>query len=322
MEYLWIALAVAAGIVLLVLLIAYICYRVAFYSAPRKPLAEGEIPLPDGEIYEPYHDSMRKWVVKVRSLPCEEMEITSFDGLKLRGRYYEYAPGAPIELMMHGYRGDSERDMSAGVLRAFKLGRSALIVDQRCCGRSEGSTITFGINEHRDCLDWLALMQKRFGSQAKIILTGISMGASTVIMAAGKGLPDNVIGVLADCGYTSPEEIIKVVIRKMRLPADLSYPFVKLGARLFGHFNLDEYSPIEAAKRSKVPIIFIHGESDDFVPCEMSRVNYEACVSRKMLVTIPGAGHGLAYPVEPETYLGALREFFGEDASAPKRADA
>ena len=138
------------------------------------------------------------------------------------------------------------------------------------------------------------------------------MGAATVLMAAGKPLPPNVIGVLADCGYTSPREIIRKVIRQMKLPPAICYPFVRLGARLFAGFNLEEDSPLEAAARCQVPVIFFHGEGDDFVPCDMSIRNYEACSGRKKLVTVPGAGHGLAYAVQPQEYLQALREFFPE----------
>ena len=90
---------------------------------------------------------------------------------------------------------------------------------------------------------------------------------------------------------------------------------MKLAARVFGHFDLEEHSALEAVKKSRLPIIFIHGESDDFVPCEMSRINFEACSSRKAILTVPGAGHGLSYPAAPEKYLNALREFFGEECS-------
>lgn len=299
-----------------VLAISYICFRIAFYVPPRGSEIDEAIDLPQGEVYEKYHDVMREWTLQTRALPHENLSTVSFDGLTLTGKYYEYAPSAPIELMFHGYRGTAERDLSGGVQRCFKLGRSALIVDQRCSGRSGGNTITFGVNEHRDCLAWVERMRRRFGPEVKIILTGISMGASTVLMAAGKPLPENVIGVLADCGYSSAREIIKKVIRQMGLPAELAYPFVKLGARLYGHFNLEETSPAEALKSCTVPVIFFHGENDDYVPCEMSRINYEACAARKRLVTVPGAGHGLSYPVAPETYLNALKEFFGPDAGS------
>lgn len=308
--------AAAAVILLLVLLIAYLCFRKAFYVPRRRQHPSDAVDIPEGEIYEEFRDTMEHWVRQTRALPYEKMSITSFDDLKLFGKFYEYAPGAPIELMFHGYRGNAERELSGGVERCFRLGRSALIVDQRCCGESEGSVITFGIREYRDCLRWLAFMRQRFGPDVKMILTGISMGAATVLMAAGTELPENVIGVLADCGYCTPKDIICSVIRQMGIPDWLGYPFVKLGAKLYGRFDLEEYTPVEALKKCTVPVIFFHGDTDDYVPWEMSRINYEACAARKELVLIPGAGHGLCFPVAPERYLTALRSFFGEEASS------
>ncbi len=306
---------IGAALLLLVLIAAYVCYRMAFYSAPRKPAGD-EIEIPIGEIYEVYRDTMEQMARQVRTMPHEEVSIRSFDGLTLRGNYYEYAPGAPIELMFHGYRGCAERDLPGGVQRCFKVGRSALIVDQRACGRSDGRTITFGIKEHKDCLAWVDFMVKKFGPDVKIILTGISMGASTVLMAGGEPLPPNVIGILADCGYSSTKDIMKLVIKKMGLPANLCYPFAKLGALLYGGFDPDKTSPEKQLKNCKVPVILFHGQDDDFVPCYMSQINFDACASRKRLVTVPGAGHGLSYIVDKESYLTALRDFFGPEASA------
>lgn len=303
-------------LVLLVLAAAYYCFHTAFYAPRGKALPEGDFDLPEGEIYEPYRDKLIGWVRQARAMPREEMTITAFDGTPLHGWFYEYAPGAPMEIMFHGYRGSAERDMGGGVQRCFRLGRSALIVDQRCSGKSGGNVITFGIREHRDCLSWAWHCARHFGPDRKIILTGISMGAATVMMAANKDLPPNVIGILADCGYTSPRAIMEEVIRKdMHLPPRLCWPFVKLGARLFGGFDPEEDSPLESLKGAKVPVIFFHGEADDFVPCDMSRENFEACVSRKRLVTVPDAGHGLCFPKDSGAYCQALADFFGPEAS-------
>ena len=315
MELLWIGFGVIAFIVIAILVIAYVCFHKAFYVPNRDPEHYQADYVPEGEIYEPYRKNIEKWAKETSAMPHELFNITSFDDLKLYGKYYEYKKGAPIELMFHGYRGTAQRDLSGGVQRCFKLKRSALIVDQRCCERSEGNVITFGVNEHKDCLCWVDFMLKHFGPDVKIILTGISMGASTVLMAAGQKLPPNVIGVLADCGYNSAKDIIKKVIKQMGLPAGIGYFFVKLGARIYGHFDLEEISPETALRNCTVPVFFVHGESDDFVPCEMSRINYDACPSKKMLVTIPGAGHGLSYPIDPKKYLNSLRVFFGEEAS-------
>ena len=302
--------SILVALAALVLLGSYLCFRMAFYVKEKAILGPNDFPIPDGEIYEPHRAQMVAWMKEVRKLPSREYTIHSHDGLQLYGKYYEFAPGAPIELMFHGYRGNAERDLCGGVQRAFALGHSALIVDQRASCHSDGNIISFGVNEHKDCLAWLDFATKTFGADAKFILTGISMGATTVLLAAGHPLPENVIGVLADCGYTSAREIIYEVIRQMHLPPRLCYPFVRLGARLFGHFDLEAADATKAMERCAVPVIFFHGEADDFVPCHMSQTNFDACPARKRLVTIPGAGHGLAYPVDPAGYLKAAGEFF------------
>ena len=310
MKFLWITVGIIAVLVTTTLVISYICFRMAFYASRKHPATGDVLDLPQGDIYLPHRDFMESCAKEVRNMPCKELWITSFDGHKLYGRFFESTPDAPIELMFHGYRGSAERDLSGGVRRAFRLGHSVLLVDQRCSGKSDGNVITFGIREHKDCLCWVRKMQEEFPSR-NFILTGISMGAATVLMAAGYPLPECVIGILADCGYSSAKDIIKVVIKQMGLPPTLSYPFVKLGAWIYGHFDLEETSPIDAVKSACVPIIFFHGEDDAFVPCYMSEEMHAACASRKQLVTVPGAGHGLSYPVQPEPYLAAMKEFFG-----------
>lgn len=315
MTALWVLLGTAVFVMLAAVTAAYACFRMAFYAPRKNAVQTDAIDVPEGEIYEPYRPQMERWTREVRAMPREHFTITSFDGLTLHADFFEYAPGAPMEIMFHGYRGSAERDLSGGVQRCFLLGRSVLLVDQRCSRRSGGEIITFGINEHRDCLAWAQFAAQHFGPDQKIILTGISMGAATVMMTADKDLPPNVIGILADCGYSSPKAIICKVIRDMKLPPDLGYPFVKLGAKVFGHFDLEADSPEEALKHARVPVIFYHGEADDFVPCDMSRRNFEVCTSRKALITVPGAGHGLSYPVQPERYLETLRDFFGPEGS-------
>lgn len=303
------------AVILIVLGISFYCFWTGYYVPKRPNLGPGEFDLPEGEIYEKYWDSMKKWTQETRDTPHETFYIQSFDGLKLCGRYYELQPGAPIELMFHGYRGSAERDMSGGMQRCFKLGRSAFIVDQRCSGSSEGKVITFGVKEHRDCLAWVDFMVNHFGPDVKIILTGLSMGASTVLMASSYPLPKNVIGILADCGYNSQKEIIHRVIAQMGFPPKLMYPFAKLGARIFGNFNLEEIIPEEAVKKCTVPVLFFHGDTDDYVPCYMSQRNFDACPTRKQLVIIPGAGHGLSYPVGKELYLQPAKAFFDPEGS-------
>lgn len=307
--FLWLITAVGS-VLLLVLLTSFICFYRVFYSPKRKILKDGEYEIPEGEIYEVFRDDIVAWTKKARTLAHDDLSITSYDGLTLRGKYYEYERGAITELLFHGYQGNAERDLSGGIERCFALGRNALIIDHRASGTSDGSVITFGVREKRDVLSWIDFAIMHFGEDVKLVLTGVSMGAATVLMAAGESLPKNVVCILADCPYSSQKEIIKKVIRDMKLPDKLLYPFVKLGARIFGRFDLEEDTPIEAMKRCSIPIIFIHGDTDSFVPNEMSDELYCACSSKyKMNVKISGAGHGLAFPKDKEKYVKALSDF-------------
>ena len=289
------------------LIVLFVLFILVFY-APRRP--EPEFPLPPGPAYEPYHQVMIDGMKRMRAHPQEVFTIKSHDGLTLRGRYFEFAPGAPMEIMFHGYRGTADRDLCVGMDRAFALGHSCLIVDQRTTGGSGGRVITFGLREYRDCLRWVDFAVDHFGPDVRIILTGISMGASTVLLAAGEDLPSNVVGVLADCGFTSAKAIIRKVAKQLHLPPWLVYPAVRLSARLFAGLDLEENSPIEAMGRVKIPVIFAHGEEDNLVPCYMSRENFDACVSPKAIFTAPGAGHGLCYLATGDEYIRALREFW------------
>ena len=304
---------IASGAVLflalLVLLISYICYRKVFYSPPRKTLKEDEYEIPPGKIYEEYREDMIAWMKETRAMPCEKVSITSFDGLTLRGRYYEYEKGAPLEMLFHGYQGNSERDLCGGVQRCFSLSRNALLIDQRASGESDGHVISFGINERKDCLKWIDFVIEKFGEEQVIMIGGVSMGGATAMMTAGEKLPKNVVCALGDCSYSSAKEIICKIVREMHLPPPLVYPFIKLGARLFGKFDLDETSPVKAMETCEIPILLFHGDEDAFVPFAMSQKIYDACHTKKRLVTVKGAGHGLAYPKDKEGYIKALKEF-------------
>ena len=312
MEPIWIILLCILALAAITMIAAAVCYFMVFYSKDRKPRAEDDYDLPPGKEYEPFYPQMIEWTKRSRATPHRKVEITTFDGLTLRGRYYEFSPDAPIEIMMHGYQGNLERDLSGGIFRALNIGHSVLTFDHRGSGLSDGNTLTFGINESRDCRRWIDYVLKEINPNAKIIISGVSMGGATAMIVSGyDDLPENIVGIVADCGYTSAKDIIKKVIREMKLPPNLLYPFVKLGARLYGGFDLDEFSPIEQVKKSKIPTIFVHGDKDFFVPLEMSVKNFEASnASKKELYIVEGAAHGLAYVVAGDGYLDKLHEFF------------
>ncbi len=308
----WLIPTIIVGLALVFSLSAMlVCFFTVFYSSKKNQKRKANSPIPSNKIYDPHRTRLISWIKEVQSLPHTDHSITSFDGLKLMGAYYEFKKGAPVEILFHGYKGNSLRDMSGGVIRCRELGHNAFLVDHRASGRSEGRVITFGAKESLDCVAWANYFVKEIDPHAKIILTGLSMGAATVLTVASMPLPENVVGILADCGFTSTREIVKKVMRDMRLPPHLLYPFARLSAMLFGGFDPDKTSPIASMRRCTLPVLFFHGDTDDFVPCSMSERNYEACASeKKRLVITPSAGHGLCFPMDRDTYIREMREFF------------
>ncbi len=245
----------------------------------------------------------------IRERPCESVEVLSRDGLRLHGKLFYQKEGAPLHLCFHGYRGTPLRDFSGGASSCLSFGHNVLLVEQRGHGESEGHTITFGLQERYDVLSWVDYCLKRFGEDTPLILTGISMGAATVLMASALPLPKNVKGIVADCPYTSPEAILKKVSGGLHYPTALAYPLVRLSARLFGHFSLERVSTAQTVKESPVPILLIHGEDDRFVPFSMAQEIARANPEKVRLVPFPGAGHGLCYLVDKERYEREMKAF-------------
>lgn len=294
-------------ILALVLGISYYAFRIAFMAPPH--LDANHYYVPEGPQYDEVREEIRKSVNSMAKRTYEGVTITSYDGCKLFARYYHVSDEAPVQILFHGYKSSSLLDCSGGTYYAGKLGHNALVVDQRSHGQSEGKIITFGIKERKDCLCWIQYALQRFGPDTSIFLSGLSMGAATVLMATDLKLPRNVKGIIADCPYSSPKEIIMKVGKDMRFPTSLMYPFVWLGAYIFGHFNLSESSAVKALKNCPIPILLFHGEADNFVPCEMSKALAESGASDITLELFPKAGHGLCYLLIPDKYEKAVSAF-------------
>lgn len=292
---------------IILLLVCYITYRMAFHS-PNK--TQNDIyALPSSPEYRKNKQMFHSMVQAFDEIDYERVYITSSDGIKLSARYYHTSDSSPLAICCHGYRSTSVRDFCGGAKMLFEHGLNVLLIDQRAHGQSGGHTITFGIKERYDCLDWINYSIARFGSDVKITLYGLSMGATTVLMTCGLSLPENVISALADCPYSSPSDIIKKVMKKdMRLPLIL-YPAVYLGALIYGHFKLNETTACESVKNSKIPTVIIHGESDNFVPCEMSKEIYESNTEMITRYTFPNADHGLSFITDTKRYGKIVDDF-------------
>lgn len=245
-----------------------------------------------------------------------DVYIMSNDKLKLHAYYYHSSDDAPIAIIFHGYKSNGLHDGGGGFKIFREKGYNILIPDQRAHGKSEGHTISFGVNERYDAAQWVRYCSERFGAEREIILTGVSMGAATILMASELELPGNVKGIIADCGYNSPKEIIcKVMKTNFHLPPVIFYPLVRLSALLFGGFDPEKSSAEMAVKSSKYPILIIHGEEDTFVPYYMSKAIYDACSSKKAYLSIPGADHGISYMVDEKGYRKAVDKFLLENCT-------
>lgn len=261
----------------------------------------------DGFVYRRYKEQIlaaRDWLVTQNT---EEVSVTSYDGLKLAATYLPCENARGTLLLFHGWRGGPVADFGYSLKLYHELGLNVLLVHERAQGRSEGKYMTFGVRERHDVHTWVRWHTERFGKDAPMLLGGLSMGATVVLMACGEPFEGDVRGVLADCGFTSPREILSAVSRALRLPAWLFVPTIGLLTRCFAGFRLDEYSTLTAVKKMTLPALFVHGEADAFVPCEMTKRNYEACASKdKTLLLVPGAKHGQSFPLAPDRYTEAI----------------
>ncbi len=298
---------IPAALILIFLIISYGCFRKSFYSANKTP-TDPYKPM-QGPQYQEVKENMHENTRFMDAHTYEAVTIASFDGTKLSGRYYHHKDNGPVMIFFHGYRSAALRDGAGGFRLNKRLGINVLAVDQRAHGQSGGHVITFGVKEQYDCLCWAKYAAERFGENTPIILSGLSMGAATVIMATALPLPPSVCCVLADCPYSSPKEIICKVSRDLGFPAWFSYPFLWFGARIFGAFDLSASGATEAAAKCSLPTLIMHGEDDRLVPCSMGRKISEASDGHIQVETFPDAGHGLSFMIDPARYEKHYTDF-------------
>ena len=242
------------------------------------------------------------------------VRLKSYDGTELVGHLFPSERQKRVILAMHGWRSCWCRDFGP-VARFFQENDcTVLYAEQRGQGESGGEYMGFGMIERFDCLEWIKWLNANGFADSKIYLAGISMGATTVLMTAGfPELPENVAGVIADCGFTSAKAEWKYISENnLRVPYDRRGRHVDALCRKRIELDSDAYTTLDAMKTCRVPILFIHGQADSFVPVEMTMQNYEACASPKRVLIVPGANHGMSYFLDREGYEAAVKAFFRE----------
>ena len=219
----------------------------------------------------------------------EYVYINSFDNLKL-----------------HGYK------IKNNSSKYYTLGYNLLMPDLRGHGKSEGNYIGMGWHDRLDILKWIEFILKE-DKEAEILLHGVSMGAATVMMVSGEDLPPNVKVIIEDCGYTSAKNQLSYKLKSMfKLP---SFPFINLCSlicKIKANYFISEASAIKQVEKSKVPILFIHGDKDKFVPFYMLNKLYDACKAPKDKLIVKEAGHAKSEKIATDIYWDKVINFINK----------
>lgn len=244
---------------------------------------------------------MKKWY----SENGEDVYIMS-DSLRLHGKLFKNS-GTKYAIVCHGYTSKAKH-MAGFVNKFYSLGYNVLAVDARAHGDSEGTKIGMGWVERFDVIEWIKYIIS-LEPDAQIILHGVSMGASTVLMASGEELPKNVKAIIADCGYTSEWDEFRQEADVLHIPW---FPVLNASSaisKVRDGYDFKQASAVEQVKKSHIPTLFIHGSKDELVPYRMLNELYSAANCEKEILTIQGAGHALSSSVAPELYWNTVETF-------------
>ncbi len=258
-----------------------------------------------------------RWIAEQ---PAQTLRVVSYDGKLLYADFLPCMNAKGTVLLFHGYRSCAAFDFAAYAQFLHEQGYHLLLCDQRAHGRSQGRHITFGVRERYNVLSWVTYLAQMLGTEHPLYLMGVSLGATTVLLSSCFRFPANVRGVIADCGFTSPDAIFRDVVRQHcpHLPVGAALLPMRTLAPLIGGYRLRECSTLDALRAAHYPVLFLHGEEDTFVPCRMSQEAYLACRTEKRLVLVPGARHAQSALVAPEQVQQAVAIFLQAHLDAEK----
>ena len=238
-----------------------------------------------------------------------DVYITSDDGLKLHNyKIINKYSSKKWVIIVHGYISKGV-NMASYAENFYDMGYNVMIPDLRGHGESEGDYIGMGWDDRNDIMnliDYIIAEDKK----AEIVLFGVSMGAATVMMVSGEELPSNVKAIVEDCGYTSAWDQFAYQLKVLfNLPEFPMMNIANIICKIRAGYFISDASAIKQVKKSVTPTLFIHGDSDSFVPFEMQEELYEACNAEKEKVVIEGAAHAKASSTNPELYWTSIVDF-------------
>ena len=265
-------------------------------------------------LYKDYPE-LRPWVDSLRTARAlQDTLIRSERGERLHAFYVRAAqPTGKTAVIVHGYTDNAVRMLPIGYLYSRQLGCNILLPDLHAHGESEGEAVRMGWLDRLDVLRWMDTANELFGDSTRMVVHGISMGAATTMMVSGETLPAYVKCFVEDCGYTSVwDEFSGELKNQFGLP---TFPLLDVTSWLCGlryNWTFREASALEQVKKCTLPMFFIHGDKDDFVPTWMVHPLYEAKPAPKELWLVPGAAHAVSYKENKVEYTRRVRDFTGK----------
>lgn len=299
-------LAIILGaLLLLYVLVTLVLFLLSFLNLDKSP----ELP-----VKKPLHvRRCREGYAEFDAMEKEDVWIESFDGRRLHGYFIQNEKARKVVISFHGYNTEARKEYPLHH-SYYQDGYTVLIVDQRGVGKSQGPFITMGLLERRDCLRWIDYVVARYGGDVQILLEGLSMGATTIMMAAQDIHAPQVKGMIVNCGFNScSDQLAYIITRLLHLPRFPVLATVKLYARLLAKYDMDAITAAESLANSDIPLLMFHGAKDTFVPYEnLEEIYPHARTSHKKMVSCEHAAHGIARFEDTELYERELRQFLAE----------
>jgi fermentation-respiration switch protein FrsA (DUF1100 family) len=288
---------------------SFFFYELAVKQGPKEFLQKNaDLEVSDGAMELFVNGSWIDWVVAQK---FEHHTLTSRDGLKLSGYYLPASkPTDKLVILTHGYLGNAKQMGLFGQYYHNDLGYNIFMPDARGHGKSEGNYYGFGWPDRLDLIDWTYSLVKKLGPDTKVAYHGLSMGAATVLMASGEELPRQVKAIIADSPYESVYQLFKYQMNRMfHLPAFPLLDSTSVLTKIRAGYSFREASALKEVEKTNVPILYIHGKGDTFVPTEMTMDLYRHTSSDAELFLVPNANHGESFALAEDEYKMRTNHF-------------
>jgi pimeloyl-ACP methyl ester carboxylesterase len=299
------------------MIISYILYDQIFGRHPHENKKDDPISASTERLMGPDFRQLRDTSIdareKITAMGFEMLEISSDDNLKLKAHFFRNkVPTDNTVILIHGHNSSGLKDNSIKGLKYLEKGFNVLTPDNRACGESEGKWLTFGYKESQDTVKWIEKIVQMY-PDGKIIVDGCSLGGATVCMLADKDLPGNVKVLISDCAFVSVEDEFKYIFKTYaKLPPFPFYYLIEFWDKRLNHCSYKMQCPLDSVIHARVPMVFIHGVEDRYIPVGQAKKLYEACPTDKKLILIDGAGHASASAKGKDKYFTPVFEFIEE----------